>query len=96
LPVRPAGTRFLSRFASAWLLLESRRAPIGERQDPMIFPFGNTKVCHYYFSRSERFAHAEANGEQRMANGGRRTDHSPFANRYRAKSVRGARVRAML
>jgi hypothetical protein len=60
--VRP-GTRFLSRFASAWLLLESRRAPIDELQDPMIFPFGNTKVCHYYFSRSEGFAHAEANRE---------------------------------
>ena len=52
--VRP-GTRFLSRFASAWLLLEvAARADRRASEDPMIFSFGDTKVCHYNFSRSER------------------------------------------
>jgi hypothetical protein len=75
--VRP-GTRFLSRFASAWLLLESRRARIGERQDPMIFSFGNTKVCHYYFSRSEwlRMLRRMVSSEWRMGDGERTIRHS--------------------
>jgi hypothetical protein len=47
----------------------------------MIFPFGKTKVCHYYFSRSEmlRMLRRMVSSEWRMGDGERTIRHSLIA-----------------
>ena len=62
----------------------SRSAMPSQFENPMMISlFENNKVCHDYFSHSERLR-ILIRGKWRVANGewGRRTDHSPFAIRY--------------